>query len=82
MVRMSSLGLAQCCRGLSPGTESESSKVTASELPKREPAEAVARRADAMVRSFMVVVCLCRGVVQEREWRLRKLSQVYARVVP
>jgi hypothetical protein len=51
--RISSLGLSQWFNGLLPGTESESSKVT-SGPPKRELAEAVARIAEAMVRSFMM----------------------------
>jgi len=54
----SSLGFAQCCSGFSPGTLSVSSKVV-SELPKKLvdlAVAVVARRAEAMVRSFIVTV--------------------------
>ena len=50
---MSSWGFAQWFNGFLPGTESESSKVV-SEPPKKELAVAVARSAEAMVRSFIL----------------------------
>lgn len=52
----SSLGFSQCWSGFSPGTLSVSSKVT-SELPKKLvdlAVAVVARRAEAIVRSFIL----------------------------
>lgn len=61
------LGLSQWFNGFLPGTESESSKVT-SGPPNRELAEAVARIAEAMVRSFILwCVWMC-GVSQWRSY--------------